>query len=30
MEGLFKVKDAIDVENVPDNDTLLTVITLNV
>ncbi|XP_043785464.1 multiple inositol polyphosphate phosphatase 1-like [Apis laboriosa] len=24
MEGLFKVKDAIDVEKVPDNDTLLT------
>lgn len=30
MEGLFKNKDAVEVKTVPENDTLLTVITLNV
>lgn len=30
MEGLFKSRDVVDSEKVPENDTLLTVITLNV
>lgn len=29
MEGLFKDRNAVQVEKVPENDTLLTVITLN-